>query len=309
MRSPYSDPRLSLKARGLYAMYIEYGRVLSADELSAAVPEGRDSIRAAMKELKLANYIRAVRQNINGRWITHLKFSDERLNMPFSKTPAHTDDGFSGVCYIDNYSTNSDIANSSNSNTVTNVTVLLREQAPEEDKMGWNLDGEEEAPQPKKKFGLQIDDDLVGSVGQVVDKAAMRRVKYKQTKLEAHPESMHRAERPEETWSTKDLIAEFYDLLREKAPGVPSQVNATRLAGWINKHVGQGTPRVAILKAIRMFFDDPRMFHDVGIGRPLMERFMAYYPSVHGIVNRAETSYVDDDFLAHQEKMLKLLEG
>ncbi len=119
MKSPYSDPNLSLRARGLFAYYIEVGRVLSADEMSASVPEGRDAVRHAMAELKLHRYIKAVRhQDNSGQWRTTLKF---------------TDDGFSGVLYIDRgtmTSTNtSDMSTRVKSiDTFTNVNVSIESQ-------------------------------------------------------------------------------------------------------------------------------------------------------------------------------------
>ena len=116
MKSPYSDPNLSLRARGLFAYYVEVGRVLSADEMSASVPEGRDAIRNAMAELKQHRYIKAVRhQDNSGQWRTNLKF---------------TDDGLSGVLYMDRgIVTNTNISDISTSDlnidTVTNVTVSI----------------------------------------------------------------------------------------------------------------------------------------------------------------------------------------
>jgi hypothetical protein len=315
MRSPYSDPRLSLKARGLYSLYVETGRVLSADEISAAVPEGRDSIRAAMKELKVFNYIKAVRHQVGGQWRTHLKFTDEDLNTPFGKTAGHTDDGFPGVgkpgvLYIDSYKT---IATSNNIDTVTNVTVSIgaEPQTGKESEMSWaNLDEEEPKPKLKRKLRLDTEDDS-GAVGKVVDKVALRREKYKKTSFDATSETFRRSDRPEDTWTTADLVAEFYGLSRSASQGAPGQNNGKELITWINKNVGEGTPRLAILKAIRMFFDDPRLTRDPGIGLPMWKRFMAYYPTVHGIVTRTveQSAYVDEDFLMHQEKMLRLLGG
>jgi hypothetical protein len=125
MKSPYSDPNLSLRARGLYAYYVEVGRVLSSEEMSASVPEGRDAIRNAMNELKFYKYIKAVRyQDNSGQWRTLLKF---------------TDDVISGILYIDsgtvtNTNTN-DISTSTNIDTVTNVTVSIG-AAPQKEKGG-----------------------------------------------------------------------------------------------------------------------------------------------------------------------------
>jgi hypothetical protein len=92
--------------------------------------------------------------------------------------------------------------------------------------------------------------------------------------------------------------------------GAPNQVNGKHLITWINRLVGQGVARISILKGMRMFFDDPRMLNDIGVGLPVYQRFMKYYGTVHGIVSRvAESTQLDEDTLAHQEKLLKMLEG
>jgi hypothetical protein len=139
----------------------------------------------------------------------------------------------------------------------------------------------------------------------------MRNAKYKKTKFEAVPASMRRYERPEENWNSKDLVSEFYDLVREKASGIPGQINGEQLAKWINKTISESdATNLSILKAIRVFFADPRLLNDAGIGQPIWRRFIAFYPTIHGITSRvAETDFVDEDALANQERMLKLLEG
>ena len=294
MQSPYSNPYLSLRARGLYAFYIETGRVLSADEISTAVPEGRDAIRSAMKELKDAGYIKAVKAQVGGQWRTTLKF---------------TDDGLSGV---GNPGALYSLLNTNDITTSLNVLEVLRTSntsaalKPKEGiEMGWpNLDEN----LPKKRSDI---DEAPGAVGKIEDKKAMRNAKYKKTKFEAVPASMRRYERPEENWNSKDLVSEFYDLVREKASGIPGQINGEQLAKWINKTISESdATNLSILKAIRVFFADPRLLNDAGIGQPIWRRFIAFYPTIHGITSRvAETDFVDEDALANQERMLKLLEG
>jgi hypothetical protein len=106
------------------------------------------------------------------------------------------------------------------------------------------------------------------------------------------------------------LIAEFYDLVEKAAPNTSSQVNNKYLATWINKQVGEGTQRYEVLKAMRMFFADPRNLNDLGIGKPLWQRFFSYYPTIQGIVKKPDQpTYSTDKFKAHQEKMMRLLEG
>jgi hypothetical protein len=298
MKSPYSDPNLSLRARGLFAYYVEVGRVLSADEMSASVPEGRDAIRNAMAELKLHRYIKAVRhQDNSGQWRTTLKF---------------TDDGLSGVLYIDrgtmtNINT-SDISTSDKGiDTVTNVTVSIG-AAPQTEKgteMGWSMFEDSTDPKSKKKV-LDTEDDS-GAVGKV-NTLKVGGARRKKTKVEL--EARNRINVPEEEWTTGDLVAEFYDLYMEIHNGAPNQVNGQHLITWINKRVGEGVQRIHILKGIRMFFGDARVVADPGLGLPMYQRFMSYYGTIHGKVSRVDEPIgLDEDTLAHQEKMLKLLES
>jgi hypothetical protein len=297
MKSPYSDPNLSLRARGLFAYYVEVGRVLSAEEMSASVPEGRDAIRNAMAELKLHKYIKAVRhQDNSGQWRTLLKF---------------TDDGLSGVLYIDSnkLTSTSDISTSSKDiDTVTNVTVSIGAAPLKEPggvKMAWPTFEDSTAPKSKVK-SLDTDDDS-GAIGKV-SSLKVGGARPKKTKVEQ--EARNRINVPEEDWTTGDLVAEFYDMYMKIHTGAPNQINGKHLITWINKLVGEGADRISILKGMRMFFDDSRVISDLGTGLPIYQRFMKYYGSIHGIVSRVdEPITLDEDTLAHQEKMLKLLES
>ena len=304
MLRPIINPKLSLRARSLFYFYAEKGRVISAEELKTMqeVPEGRDAIQSAINELKDLKYVKSVRIRNNGQWVSKLKFTESALKM------LSTDNGFSGLLYIDNYNTNG-ITTSTNIDTDTNVSVSIGAAPLKEEEMAWNLDGDE--PQSRsqvRRFAIQDGEDPVGAVGKLDDRQSRLNAKYKKP-VKAQKDSRDRINTPEELWSTNDLVAEFYDLVEKAAPGVPSQVNGKYVATWINKQVGEGTPRIAVLEAMRMFFSDPRLTHDAGVGKPLWQRFFAYYPTVHGLVNKKKTEYEDDDFKNHQEKMLKLLEG
>jgi hypothetical protein len=253
-----------------------------------------------MNELKFHKYIKAVRyQDNSGQWRTLLKF---------------TDDVVSGILYIDSgtvTNTNtSDISTSTNIDTVTNVTVSIG-AAPQKEKgglmMAWPELGDSPTPdKPKRKFVLDTEDDS-GAIGKV---SSLKVGGARKKKTTVERESRNRINIPEEEWIARDLCAEFYDLLSTLNTSAPNQMSAKHLATWINKRIGEGVPAVAILKGMRMFFADPRMFHDIGVGLPIYQRFMKYYGTIHGIVNRvAESSALDEDTLAHQEKLLKLLEG
>jgi hypothetical protein len=298
MLRPIINPKLSLRARSLFYFYAEKGRVISAEELKTMqeVPEGRDAIQAAINELKDLKYVKSVRIRNNGQWVSKLKFTESALKM------LSTDNGFSGLLYIDNYNTNG-ITTSTNIDTDTNVSVSIGASPLKEEEMAWNLDGDE----PVKKKTMESEA-TPGAVGKLDDRQSRLNAKYKKP-VKAQKDSRDRINTPEELWSTNDLVAEFYDLVEKAAPGVPSQVNGKYVATWINKQVGEGTPRIAVLDAMRRFFSDPRLTHDAGVGKPMWQRFFAYYPTVHGLVNKKKTEYEDDDFKNHQEKMLKLLEG
>jgi hypothetical protein len=304
MQAPNLNPYLSGMARALWMVYATVGRPMSTEEVieSNYMNEGRDAIRAAASELKRTGYIKAFKEQVaGGRWVTTLRFTPmgqhylDLFNWNYQPMPGIPTVGEPGITSKLDSSNRLEILRISN----------LGADAPREEIMPWPID----EPQPKKKRELDTDYE-VGSVGKVEDKIAKRNAKYKKTTIESTPAVMRRYEKPEELWDTKDLIGEFYDLVKEHAPGVPSQVNGKYLATWINDLVGKGTPRVAILKAIRMFFSDPRLYSDAGVGHPLYRRFFQFYPTVHGKVIQPEVKeYVDDDFAAHQEKMLKLLGG
>ena len=291
MLRPIVNPRLSLRARSLFYYFAEKGRVISADELrkSQDFPEGRDALQSAINELKDLKYVKSVRVQNNGQWIARLKFTEE------AKKLLSTDNGFSGHLYIDNYTatSTSDISTRANIVKDTNVSLTIGAAPQKEEAVVWK----------------EEDDEVVGTIGKIEDRQAKLNAKYKKP-VKAQRTSRDRINTPEELWSTTDLIAEFYDLVEKAAPNTSSQVNSKYLATWINKQVGEGTQRYEVLKAMRMFFADPRNLNDLGIGKPLWQRFFAYYTTVQGIVKKPEQpTYSTDKFKAHQEKMMRLLEG
>jgi hypothetical protein len=303
MLRPIVNPKLSLRARSLFYYFVEKGRVISADELRSTkeFTEGRDALQSAINELKDLKYVKSVRVQNNGQWIARLKFTKEAEKL-FSTVPA-----FSGHLYIDNYIATSTSDISTRANIVNNPNGLLTiGAAPQEgEEMSWNLDGEEETPKAKRG----AEESVAGAVGKIEDRQSRLNAKYKKP-VKAQRDSKDRLNTPEELWSTTDLIAEFYDLVEKAAPNTSSQVNNKYLATWINKQVGEGTQRYEILKAMRMFFSDPRNLNDLGIGKPLWQRFFSYYPTIQGIVKKpAQPTYSTDKFKAHQEKMMRLLEG
>lgn len=310
MHAPNLNPYLSGMARALWVVFATVGRPMSTEEVmeSNYMNEGRDAIRAAGSELKKFGYIKAFKEQVaGGRWITTLKFTPmgqhyvDLFNWNYQPMPGIPTVGEPGITskLVDESFNRLEILR------ISNLGADAPRETSEEEIMAWPID---EKPEPKKR-GLDTDYE-VGSVGKVEDKVAKRNAKYKKTSIESTPAVMRRYEKPEDVWDTRDLIGEFYDLVKQHAPGVPAQINAKHLATWINDLVGKGTPRVAILRAMRMFFNDKRLYHDVGVGLPLYRRFFQFYPTVHGKVTApVEMSYENEDMASQQEKMLRLLGG
>ena len=171
MQSPYSNPYLSMRARGLFSYYAELGRVVAADELSAVMPEGRDAIQGAINELKRSQYIMTTREWNGTKWFSAMKFTEA------AKKLLNLNNGFSGLLYIDSDTTTNTSTSTSNkpivellrSSTISRTASSKSEGGPE---MGWDLDGEQ--PAPKKRFRIDAEDDSSGAVGKVEDKKALR---------------------------------------------------------------------------------------------------------------------------------------
>ena len=246
MQSPNVNPYLSGMARATWMLFATVGRVMSVSEIMEGnyMNEGRDAIRNAMTELKVFGYIKAVKeQTTKGRWVTSLKFTEvgqkyvDLFNwnyqpVPTPEFPAVGESGTTSSLSINDYK----------SLEVLRTSSLSGNPKEEIIEMGWNLDGEENDEKQVKavrrnKFGKE--EEAVGAVGKVEDRQAKLKAKYKTTSFEAVPASMRRYERPEEGWTTDDLIAEFYDRVRDHTEGIPAQVNGKSLITWINKMVGE----------------------------------------------------------------------
>jgi hypothetical protein len=82
------DERLSFRARGILAFILSMpdNWSTSSDHLSRVSMEGRDAIRAAMKELQHAGYIQRIRQqSIRGHWQTVTIVHDSPVDNPVDK--------------------------------------------------------------------------------------------------------------------------------------------------------------------------------------------------------------------------------
>lgn len=318
------DNRLSLRAKGLMMMYQSMGEVINSTEMSKIVSEGRDAIRTAMSELTQYGYIEVVRyQTAYGHWQMLHRFTDAW------KTEA----GFSGDLYsctaitLDSYS---DTAIAVIPNGITAIASGDLNSNSEEVKVSKDpygfITGEDEPEYPlehvlaevkrarkavaEKRAAKRTPAEEPVAIGQLPDDIkARRQEKYTKTKIVVSKPTDDRHDRADSDWTTSDIVAEFGSLIAKHCPGVTHQLNVKSLASWINQQYGtHQVPRESILKAVRLFFNDPRMIRDAGIGQPLWRRFLAYWPTVQGMCK--VTSDVTDDYsTGHTDKMLKLLEG
>lgn len=90
------DTRLSYRARGLLVAILSRPDNWRTDstQLAREAKEGRDAVRAALNELKLAGYlIQTKRRDEKGHWVTETVIFDT----PQGKTAGQTGDGISGV--------------------------------------------------------------------------------------------------------------------------------------------------------------------------------------------------------------------
>lgn len=111
---------LSLRAIGLLFLYRDAGRVLPAKEVATLVKEGRDAIRASMKELEAVGLLEYHKFQVNGQWRTEVKL----VQKPFGQQD--TENGFSGPLSEDPLLTTSANDYSLDLDTYTNKKSKLR---------------------------------------------------------------------------------------------------------------------------------------------------------------------------------------
>ena len=320
----FQDHKLSSVARFIYLQDVHVGRVLTVDELDVFMPEGRTRLSTAQKELKQFGYIKELTTRMrNGQVVTKLLFGDDSLNVTVENIELTITEPGVGNPIVGNPSVlHSGTAILANSLAIANseqVLEVLRTSntvsrplsgvgKPDEETneiktkevgVGWPF--EDAKPQPKRG---EIDDEATGAIGQVLDKKKLRQLKY--TKFEEQPQSQLRENKPEELWTADDLVAEFYDLLREKVPGISGQVNGKQLIQYIRKEIRDTNATVeSMLKAIRMFFKDPRNLREAGVGKTIMGRFFSFYPTVAVKVSKEEVDYsLPESMLRKQRKFL-----
>ena len=277
---------LSLRAIGLLHFYRDAGRALPAHEVTALVREGRDAIRAAMKELEEAGLIKSHKFQINGQWRTEVQL----VQKPFSQEI--TGNGFSGPLPEDPLLTTSDITTSDVTTSTNDYSLDIDTYTNKKSKL--RLVKEEKKKEEEKSIVTESD--------------FLPGISIHRLGIDPIGDPNHRSNKPEVEWSTKDLVTEFMHIAYEEGfASVP--IPGDEVGKIMNKLFSDGLTRYQILQLIRKFFVTniwPSMIHP----RSLWASFMSFAYKWKDAVDKEPVNYrLSPEFLEHQKKMLKLLES
>jgi hypothetical protein len=278
--------QLSLRALGLLQFYRDAGRALPANEVAPLVKEGRDAIRAAMKELIDAGLIEFHKFQINGQWRTEVRL----VQKPFSQQL--TENGFSGSLLEDPLLTTSDITTSDITTSTNDYSLNIDTYTNKKSKL--RLVKEEKKNEEEKSI--------------VPESAFLPGISVHRLGVDPIGDPNHRSKKPEVEWTTKDLVTEFMYIAYEGGfASVP--IPGDELGKIINKLFSDGLTRYQILQLIRKFFVTniwPSMAHP----RSLWASFMQFAYQWKDAVKQEPVNYrFSPELLEHQKKMLKLLES
>ncbi|GEM_PF-3458136 len=278
--------QLSLRALGLLQFYRDAGRALPANEVAPLVKEGRDAIRAAMKELIDAGLIEFHKFQINGQWRTEVQL----VQKPFSQQL--TENGFSGSLLEDPLLTTSDITTSDITTSTNDYSLNIDTYTNKKSKL--RLVKEEKKNEEEKSI-VPESDFLPG-------------ISVHRLGVDPIGDPNHRSKKPEVEWTTKDLVTEFMHIAYDEGfASVP--IPGDEVGKIMNKLFSDGLTRYQILKLIRKFFVTniwPGQSHP----RSLWASFMQFAYKWKDAVDKEPVNYAHSpEMLKHQEKMLKLLES
>jgi hypothetical protein len=277
---------LSLRAIGLLRFYRDTGRALPANEVAAFVKEGRDAIRAAMKELEDAGLIKFHKFQINGQWRTEVQL----VQKPFSQEI--TGNGFSGPLPEDPLLTTSDITTSDISTSTNDYSLDIDTYTNKKSKLRLV---KEEKKKKEEKTITKESDFLPG-------------ISLHRLGIDPIGDPNHRSNKPEDKWTTKDLVTEFMHIAYDRGFASVS-IPGDEVGKIMNKLFSDGLTRYQILKLIRKFFLTniwPSKIHP----RSLWASFMQFAYEWKDTVDKEPVSYaLSPEALKHQKKMLKLLQS
>lgn len=277
---------LSLRAIGLLHFFRDAGRALPAHEVTALVREGRDAIRAAMKELEEAGLIKFHKFQINGQWRTEVQL----VQKPFSQEI--TGNGFSGPLPEDPLLTTSDITTSDITTSTNDYSLDIDTYTNKKSKL--RLVKEEKKKEEEKSIVTESD--------------FLPGISIHRLGIDPIGDPNHRSNKPEVEWTTKDLVTEFMHIAYEEGfASVP--IPGDEVGKIMNKLFSDGLTRYQILQLIRKFFVTniwPSKIHP----RSLWASFMSFAYKWKDAVDKEPVNYsFSPELLEHQKKMLKLLES
>lgn len=292
LEAALADTRLSARALGILLICVRthHGEVPAATDLARQVKEGRDAIRAGLRELREHGYITTIGyQSSSGQWSTTSTVvpTPEDIARPRTENPPagdSTEDGFSGpLQYTDNNDQSLVLIGSKE--PLTGFLTTPGPSARREKIMGYEWFPRMSSDDPDEGLGLKTETseqkaerrrETLGASGArrsggVVIKPAATSARY--------GKDLSR-------WSMDDMVAEFTALASDLVEDRAGQVNASALKRRLREY-GKKSSTAALAQGIRDFFADPRNLHDVGTGSPLWLRFSNWYPTVQSRLERS----------------------
>lgn len=284
---PGNSVLLSLRAIGLLHFYRDAGRALPVHEVTELVREGRDAIRAAMKELEEAGLIKFHKFQIKGQWRTEVHL----VRTPFN--PQVTKNGFSGPLTEDPLLSASDITISDTTTSTNDYSLDIDTYTNKKSKL--RLVKEEKEKKEEEKSIITESEFPPG-------------VSVHRLGIDPIGDPNHRSNKPEVNWTTKDLVSEFMHIAYEEGfTSIP--IPADEVGKIMNRLFADGLTRYQILRLIRKFFvinNWPNKTHP----RSLWASFMSFAYKWKDAVDKEPVDYsFSPELLEHQKKMLKLLES
>ena len=273
-----AEKPMSVRAFGLLHIYIKAGGYVPTSQIVQEYSEGRDAIRTALAELVTHGFVEVEQFRVGNQWSTKYKLLGAQISMA---------GGFPGPLTEEQLGITNDLTTSDYLlNTLTD-TYINKDSAPEDISKLRLVSKMEKEKEEISNSPIQV----------------------------GWPRNLgiqtHRNLKSEDNWTTRDLATEFSSIAYSEGFADPGSIPGSEVARIINRLVSDGLTRFQILQLIRKFF-----WVNNWPGRPnprsLWASFMNFAYSWKDTVEVSSTGLEDDyefDMVAHQAKMLRLLEG
>lgn len=272
-------PKLpSLRAMGLLNYYIRSGGYVPTAKVASEFAEGRDAIRSALAELVDRGIVEVERSRVGNQWS-----SKYRLNSGGIKQLV----GISGPLTVDPLLDENTITVSTKDSIYISNGTFINRKTPIE------MNTKQSLVSKKEKEETEPD---VSS--------------YIQTGWPTKSPKSHRTAKPEDTWTTQEIAAEFIHTAYSQGFADTGTIPGDEVAKIINKLVTDGMTRYQILHLARKYFAVNLLWIGKQYSKSLWARFMSFAYEYRNTVEREpmQNLYISTpEEKAHQERMLGLL--